>query len=145
MGEYLYKDEGYKIIGCCYEVYNTLKPGLLEAIYKLSLCVEFERQSVPYETEKALKVYYKGVLLPKTYFADIVCYGDVIIEAKAVSTLTADHMAQLLNKLYAHHQYQGWLPRQLWQQRANGVEESGAMNLFKKICTDLCGFVVNET
>lgn len=97
MGEYLYKDEGYKIIGCCYEVYNTLKPGLLEAIYKLSLCVEFERQSVPYETEKALKVYYKGVLLPKTYFADIVCYGDVIIEAKAISTLTADHMAQLLN------------------------------------------------
>lgn len=50
MGEYLYKDEGYKIIGCCYEVYNTLKSGLLEAIYKLSLCVEFERQSVPYET-----------------------------------------------------------------------------------------------
>ena len=97
MGEYLYSDEGYKIIGCCYEVYNTLKPGLLEAIYKLSLCVEFDRQGIPYEVEKPLKVYYKGVLLPKTYFADIVCYGDIIIEAKAVAILTAEHMAQLLN------------------------------------------------
>ena len=42
-------------------------------------------------------MYYKGVLLPKTYFADIVCYGEIIIEVKAVSNLTSDHMAQLLN------------------------------------------------
>ena len=109
MGEYLYRDEGYKIIGCCYEVYNTLKPGLLEAIYKLSLCVEFDRQGIPYEVEKPLKVYYKGVLLPKNYFADIVCYGDIIIEAKAVAILTAEHMAQLLNYMRITHIRVGYL------------------------------------
>ena len=47
MNEYQYKEEGYKIIGCCYEVYNTLKAGMLEAIYHQALCVEFDIQEVP--------------------------------------------------------------------------------------------------
>ena len=92
-----YQEEGYKIIGCCYEVYNTLGAGLLEEIYKLALCVEFRNQGIPYEREKPLKVHYKGVLLPKKYFADLVCHGGIIIEAKAVSALLKEHMAQLLN------------------------------------------------
>lgn len=109
MGDCLFKDEGYKIIGCCYEVYNTLKPGLLEAIYKLALGVEFQKQGVPYETEKPLNVYYKGVLLPKTYFADIVCYGEIIIEAKAVSNLNSEHLAQLLNYMKITNTKVGYL------------------------------------
>ena len=109
MKEYLYKDEGYKIIGCCYEVYNTLKPGMLEAIYKLALAVEFERQGIPYETEKPLKMFYKGVELPKTYFADIVCYGNIIVEAKAASALSSEHLAQLLNYMHITNTQVGYL------------------------------------
>ena len=97
MDDFLYKDEGYKILGACFEVYNTLLPGLSEDIYKLSLGVEFGLRGIPYEREKALKTYYKGVLLPKIYYADIVCYGKIILEAKAVSCLTDDHRGQLLN------------------------------------------------
>ena len=109
MGEYLYKEEGYRIIGCCYEVYNTLKPGMLEAIYKQALAVEFERQGIPYETEKQLKVFYKGVELEKTYFADIVCYGSIIIEAKAVAMLNTDHLAQILNYMRITNTHVGYL------------------------------------
>jgi len=32
MDEFLYKDEGYKIIGCFYAVYNTLGSGFLESV-----------------------------------------------------------------------------------------------------------------
>ena len=65
MNEYQYKEEGYKIIGCCYEVYNTLKAGMLEAIYHQALCVEFDIQGVPYECEKPLQLYYKGIFCQK--------------------------------------------------------------------------------
>ena len=109
MADFLYRDEGYAILGACFEVYNTLLPGLSEDIYKLSLGVEFERRGIPYEREKELKVYYKGVLLPKKYYADLVCYGHIIVEAKAVSGLTDDHRGQLLNYMRITNTKVGYL------------------------------------
>ena len=97
MAEFLCREEGSAILGACFEVYNTLLPWLSEDIYKLSLCVEFRRRGIPFEREKELKVYYKGELLPKRYFADLVCFGNIIVEAKAVSGLVDEHRGQLLN------------------------------------------------
>lgn len=109
MNEYQYKEEGYKIIGCCYEVYNTLKAGMLEAIYHQALCVEFDIQGVPYECEKPLQLYYKGYLLPKKYFADLVCYDNIIVEVKAVSSLAGEHVSQLLNYMHITESKVGYL------------------------------------
>jgi GxxExxY protein len=39
--------------------------------------------------------------LHKTYQPDFVCFGRVIVEIKAVSALTNEHRAQLLNYLNA--------------------------------------------
>lgn len=109
MSDFLYKDEGYKILGACFEVYNTLHPGLSEEIYKQSLAVEFRRRGIPFEREKELKMYYKGELLPKRYFADLVCFDDIILEAKAVSGLTDDHRGQLLNYMRITNTQVGYL------------------------------------
>ncbi len=38
----LYKDESYRIIGACFEVYNELGPGFLEAVYQECLAREFK-------------------------------------------------------------------------------------------------------
>ena len=109
MSDFLYRDEGYAILGACFEVYNTLHPGLSEDIYKLSLCIEFRRRGIPYEREKQLRMYYKGELLSKKYFADLVCYGDIIVEAKATSGLTDDHRGQLLNYMRITNTKVGYL------------------------------------
>jgi GxxExxY protein len=45
MGELLYKEESFKIIGCCFEVYNTLGVGLLEIVYKNALEYEFKKNN----------------------------------------------------------------------------------------------------
>lgn len=48
-----------------------------------------------------MKLVYKGRALKKKYFADFVCYGEIIIKLKAAKTLEDAHYAQLLNYLKA--------------------------------------------
>lgn len=60
-----------------------------------------QRQGIPYEREKELKIIYDGVELKQTYRADFVCYGKIILELKAVSELDDAHRAQVYNYLHA--------------------------------------------
>lgn len=96
-----YKEETYKINGAAMKVYNTLKHGFLEAVYQEALEIEFKKQGIPYEREKELTIYYNGVKLKQTYRADFVCYGNIIVELKAVSLLDDAHRSQIYNYLCA--------------------------------------------
>ena len=97
----IYKEEGYKIIGAAFKVYNTLGHGFLEAVYQEALEIEFQRQKIPYSREKKLKITYDGIDLQQTYRADFVCYDKIIVELKAASELDDAHRAQVYNYLHA--------------------------------------------
>lgn len=97
----IYKEESYKIVGAAFKVYNGLGAGFLEAVYQESLEIEFQRQGIPYEREKELKIQYAGVELKQTYKADFVCFGKIIVELKAVSELADAHRSQVHNYLHA--------------------------------------------
>jgi len=97
----IYRDEAYKIVGCCMEVYNTIGAGFLEEVYHAALEREFKAAGIPYGHEVPLDVLYKGETLNKRYFADFVCYGRIIVELKAVSELCDAHCAQVTNYLKA--------------------------------------------
>ena len=97
----IYKEESYKIVGAAFKVYNTLGAGFLEAVYQEALEIELQRQGIPYEREKELKIVYDGVELKQTYKADFVCYGKIIVELNAVSALDDAHRAQVYNYLHA--------------------------------------------
>lgn len=99
--EFPFKDECYDIIGACMEVSNELGAGFLEAVYQEALCYEFADQGIPFENEKILDVYFKGRLLRKKYIADFMCFGEVILEIKAIDALHPEHTAQVLNYLKA--------------------------------------------
>lgn len=101
MGELIYKDEAFKIIGCCMEVHRELGKGHNEVIYKDALEIEFQRQEIPYKREQEFKLAYKGVILPHNYFADFVVMDKIILEAKAIECLTDSHVKQTLNYLAA--------------------------------------------
>lgn len=98
-----------KIINACMEVHNELGNGFLEPVYQEALEEEFKIQGIPYVREKLLPVMYKGKQLKKEYYADFVCYEDIIVELKAVSVLSKPHKAQVLNYLNAANKEIGLL------------------------------------
>ncbi|MDA3890976.1 MAG: GxxExxY protein [Salinivirgaceae bacterium] len=109
MVDLIYKEEVYKIIGAAMEVHKELGCGFLEAVYQEALSLEFEEQKITFEQEKVIEIYYKDLLLNKKYKADFLCYGKIIIEIKALSSLNSDHENQLLNYLKATEEKVGLL------------------------------------
>ena len=96
-----YKEQSYAINGAAMHVYNVMGHGFLEAVYQESLELEFIKRGIPYEKEKTLKIYYEGQELRQTYRADFVCYGNIIVEVKAVANLDKAHRSQIFNYLKA--------------------------------------------
>jgi GxxExxY protein len=101
MEEFPFKEECFKVIGCCMEVHKNLGAGFLEPVYQEALSLELAVANIPFTKEKVLDVWYKGKLLEKKYVADFVCFGEVIVELKAVETIIPEHLAQVLNYLKA--------------------------------------------
>jgi GxxExxY protein len=97
----LLKDEVYAVVGAAIEVHRELGPGFLEAVYQEALERELTTRKVPFESQRPLTIAYKGAPLTKQYIADLVCFNQVIVELKAVDSLTRTDMAQLLNYLKA--------------------------------------------
>ena len=92
----------YKIIGAAMEVHKVLGNGFLEAVYQEALAVEFGLRGIPYKKEVDIPIYYKGNRLDTSYRADFICYEiAVIVEIKAISSLTKRERAQIINYLNA--------------------------------------------
>ena len=82
-------------------MYNTLGYGFLEAVYQEALEIEFKKRGIPYEREKELKITYNDIELKQTYKADFICFGKIIVELKAVSSIEDVHRSQVYNYLHA--------------------------------------------
>ena len=102
MGQTLHlPQEVFRIQGAIFEVYKVMGPGFLESVYQESLQIEFERRQIPCEATPRLKVTYKGHLLESYFSPDIVCFGQILIELKAVRAFAPEHRAQVINYLRA--------------------------------------------
>ncbi len=101
MTEILYKDESFKIMGACFEVYNQKGFGFTEPIYQECLQLEFSLQSIPFIAQPELPMFYKGMPMVQRFKPDFVCFDKIILEIKSVSAFTDAHRAQLLNYLHA--------------------------------------------
>ncbi len=97
----IYREESYKIIGLCMEVHGILGKGHSEVVYKDALEYELTSNQIPFSREKSYKIEYKNIVLPRVYNADFVVYDKIILELKAVESLTSGHIKQTLNYLAA--------------------------------------------
>ncbi|MGI8587774.1 MAG: GxxExxY protein [Chloroflexia bacterium] len=99
--EIILKEEVYAVVGAAFAVYRELGVGFLEAVYQEALEIELRDRAIPFESQKLLPIQYKGQVLTKAYIADLVCYGSIILELKALDRLTGREEAQILNYLKA--------------------------------------------
>ncbi|RYG28647.1 MAG: GxxExxY protein [Chitinophagaceae bacterium] len=97
----LYREECFKIVGLCMKVHNSLGKGFIEVVYKDALEIEFQKNGIPYEREKALTIKYEGETLQRTFRADFVLYNCIILEIKAVPFRSVAALRQTLHYLKA--------------------------------------------
>jgi GxxExxY protein len=97
----LYRDECYRIQGAVFEVYREMGCGFLEAVYQECLEREFDRNSIPFQTQQVVTIAYKGNQLLQTFKPDFICFGKIMIEIKSVKELVPLHRAQIMNYLKA--------------------------------------------
>jgi GxxExxY protein len=88
-----------KIIGAAMDVHRALGPGLLESAYEACLIYELRLRKTKLESQKAMPVFYKDVMLDCGYRADLVVEDQVIVEIKSVASILSIHEAQLLSYL----------------------------------------------
>lgn len=89
------------MIGAAMAVHRELGPGFLEAVYHQALSCELKARGIPYATEVALPVRYRGQILTACYRADLICRGDILVELKAGHCLGPADGMQLVNYLKA--------------------------------------------
>jgi len=87
------------VIGAASEVHRQLGPGLLESSYHACLCRELELRAIPYQSEVALPLEYKGTQIAKGYVIDLLIEESLIVEIKSVDNLLPLHAAQLMTYL----------------------------------------------
>jgi GxxExxY protein len=92
-------DFSHEIIGAAVEIQRVLGVGLLESAYASALALELSERGMSFEQEVAVEAWYKDHPLGLAYRADFIVEGKVIVELKAVETVTDLHRAQLLSYL----------------------------------------------
>jgi GxxExxY protein len=98
---YSLENETYAIIGAAMEVYYKLGNGFAEPVYQEALGIELELRDVVFEPQKRLHIEYKGRTLEKGYVADFLCFHQIIVEIKAVASLSPVDWSQIMNYLKA--------------------------------------------
>ena len=79
------------------EVHRGVGPGFLEAVYHEALALEFAARKIPFGSEVRIPIKYKDHTLTSYFQADFICFGQVIVEIKALKELTEIEEAQILN------------------------------------------------
>ncbi len=92
MANILYKDESYAVVGALFEVYNHIRSGFSEIVYKDALEYEFRARNIKYSREKEYAVIYEDQVLPHKFYADFVIEDEIIFEVKSLENLHDKHL-----------------------------------------------------
>ena len=120
---YLYEDETYKIIGAAQEVHKELGSGFLEMVYQDALEIEFKNRKIPYHREYPILIHYKETKLDRVYRSDFFCFVKIVVEIKAIKSLTDEFYGQTMHYLSQSDPFgksykkRTWFINQFWRSK----------------------------
>jgi GxxExxY protein len=89
-----------KVIGAAIAVHKVLLAGYTEPYYQRAMEVEMNQRGIRYERQKPFQVFYKGTLIGEGRL-DFLVDDEVIVELKAVESITGIHIAQVMSYMKA--------------------------------------------
>ena len=100
----IYKEESFNIQGAIFEVYREIGCGFLESVYQECLETELRSRNIPFESQKELKLFYKGREIKQTFKPDLICYDKIIIELtqEKFKKLFDNHFDSVRNYIFYH-------------------------------------------
>jgi GxxExxY protein len=84
-----------KIIGYCFEVYNSIGSGLSEKVYQNAIILKLKQNDISYETENYCEVVFEKVVVGK-FRLDLLVEDKVVVELKVRDRVYPKDTAQLL-------------------------------------------------
>jgi GxxExxY protein len=96
--KFLYPEETHEIIGCAFEVLNTIGHGLHEKIYENALVVEFGLRDISFTQQPEYNVSYKSINVGK-YVPDLITYDNIVVDTKTIEKITEHERGRMLNYL----------------------------------------------
>ena len=97
-----YSDVTQKIIGCAMIVHSKMRSVYMETVYQKCLAIELKKADLGFMQEVEMSIYYDGICVGNRR-VDFMVEEKIIVEIKALSDLTDQHLAQGLNYLETHH------------------------------------------
>ena len=87
------------VVNICFEIHNTLGPGLLESVYEEILCYELTELEIPFQRQQGVPVLWKKLKMNKGFRADVIVDKKLVVELKSVEAISKTHPKILLTYL----------------------------------------------
>lgn len=98
----LYPEMSYKIIGCAFDVYNSLGSGYHEKYYQKALIEAFTQNAIIFETEISFPISFNGKIIGRKRL-DFLIDKHIVVELKKGNTFSKSHIDQVLEYLRTQH------------------------------------------
>lgn len=104
----IYPELSYKIVGCIFNVYNTLGANHREYLYQKALAKEFDINKIKYISQVPCNLIYKDSVIGK-YYLDFLIDDKIVLELKAGPHFKKNDFDQILDYLKTTHHKLGIL------------------------------------
>jgi len=110
-----------RMIGAAIEVHRLVKPGQQENVYKNAMSHELSLRGIPHACEVPVVIIYKGLVVGEGRI-DILIADCLIMELKAVASLSTTHTGQVIAYLQARDLRLGLLMNFNVELMKNGIK-----------------------
>ena len=96
--EVVFPELSYSIVGCAYEVYNSLGKGFPEKYYQKALSVELKSKQIIFQEQVYYPLEFKNEIIGKNYF-DFLIDDKIVVEIKQGNHFSKGHFEQIMRYL----------------------------------------------